>query len=79
MNLLGIPVSNTQNNTPYFLLLEEEITEKKLMQTKLEQIAYVDTETGLLSRHRLEEVVNEYIEEKNHFLLFSLASINFIR
>lgn len=67
VNLLGIPVTNTQNNTPYFLLLEEEITEKKLMQTKLEQIAYVDTETGLLSRHRLEEVVNEYIEEKKSF------------
>ncbi|QUG40360.1 EAL domain-containing protein [Psychrobacillus sp. INOP01] len=67
VNLLGIPVSYTPNNTPYFLLLEEEITEKKLMQTKLEQIAYVDTETGLLSRHRLEEVVNEYIEEKKSF------------
>ncbi|WP_419960922.1 EAL domain-containing protein [Psychrobacillus sp. BM2] len=67
VNLLGIPVSDTQNNTSYFLLLEEEITEKKLMQTKLEQIAYVDTETGLLSRHRLEEVVNEYIDEKKSF------------
>jgi len=67
VNLLGIPVNNTQNNTPYFLLLEDEITEKKLMQTKLEQIAYIDTETGLLSRHRLEEVVNEYIEEKRSF------------
>lgn len=67
VNLLAIPVHNTQNNTPYFLLLEDEITEKKLMQTKLEQIAYVDTETGLLSRHRLEEVVNEYINEKRSF------------
>ncbi|MET0959208.1 MAG: EAL domain-containing protein [Psychrobacillus psychrotolerans] len=67
VNLLAIPVHNTQNNTPYFLLLEDEITEKKLMQTKLEQIAYVDTETGLLSRHRLEEVVNEYIDEKKSF------------
>ncbi|MEK3952347.1 EAL domain-containing protein [Psychrobacillus sp. FSL K6-1464] len=67
VNLLAIPIHNTQNNTPYFLLLEDEITEKKLMQTKLEQIAYVDTETGLLSRHRLEEVVNEYINEKKSF------------
>ena len=67
VNLLGIPISNNQNNTPYFLLLEEEITEKKLMQNKLEQIAYVDTETGLLSRHRLEEVVDEYIHEKKSF------------
>ena len=78
VNLLAIPVHNTQNNTPYFLLLEDEITEKKLMQTKLEQIAYVDTETGLLNRHRLEEVVNEYINENNHFLLCSLALTNFI-
>lgn len=67
VNLLGIPISNTQNNTPYFMLLEEEITEKKLMQNRLEQIAYVDTETGLLSRHRLEEIVNEYIQEKKSF------------
>ena len=67
VNLLGIPVINNENNKPYFLLLEEEITEKKLMQTKLEQIAYVDTETGLLSRHRLEEVVNEYIKEEKSF------------
>ena len=67
VNLLGIPVHDTQNNTPYFLLLEDEITEKKLMQNKLEQIAYVDTETGLLSRHRLEEVVNEYIDQKRSF------------
>ena len=67
VNLLGIPVNNTHNNAPYFLLLEDEITEKKLMQTKLEQIAYVDTETGLLSRHRLEEVVNEYIDENRSF------------
>ena len=67
VNLLGIPISNAQNNTSYFLILEDEITEKKLMQTKLEQIAYIDTETGLLSRHRLEEVVNEYIDEKKSF------------
>lgn len=28
VNLLAIPIHNTQNNTPYFLLLEDEITEK---------------------------------------------------
>lgn len=67
VNLIALPITNTENNTLYHLLLEEEITEKKLIQTRLEQIAYVDTETGLMSRHRLEEIVNEYIQENKHF------------
>lgn len=67
VELLAIPVRDTQNNTLYYLLLEEEITEKKLFQSRLEKIAYVDTETGLMSRHRLEDIVTEYIEEKRHF------------
>ncbi|WP_342600039.1 EAL domain-containing protein [Psychrobacillus sp. FSL H8-0483] len=67
VNILAIPITDTENNTLYYLLLEEEITEKKLLQSRLEQIAYVDTETGLMSRHRLEEVVTEYIEDNKHF------------
>lgn len=66
-NLLAIPITNNKNETLYYLLLEEEITEKKLFQSKLEQIAYVDTETGLMSRHRLEDIVKEYIEENRNF------------
>ena len=75
VNLLAIPVTDAENNTLYYLLLEEEITEKKLLQSRLEQIAYVDTETGLMSRHRLEEVVTEYIDDKKHFS-FVFISIN---
>lgn len=67
VNLLVIPITDSQKKLLYYLLLEEEITEKKLLQTKLEQIAYVDTETGLISRHRLEEIVAEYIRDSKHF------------
>lgn len=67
VDLLALPVTDTKNVPLYYLLLEVEITEKKLFQSRLEQIAYVDTETGLMSRHRLEEIVEEYIEEKRHF------------
>ena len=67
VNLLAIPITDKKNNTLYYLLLEEEITEKKLFQSRLEQIAYVDMETGLMSRHRLEGVVQEYIAEKRNF------------
>ncbi|WP_144510235.1 EAL domain-containing protein [Bacillus sp. FJAT-22090] len=73
VNLIAIPITNTENNTLYHLLLEEEITEKKLIQTRLEQIAYIDTETGLMSRHRLEEIVNEHIQENKHFSFVFLS------
>ncbi|TQR20408.1 EAL domain-containing protein [Psychrobacillus vulpis] len=67
VNLLAISITDTKNNTLYYLLLEEEITEKKQLQSRLEQIAYVDTETGLMSRHRLEDVVTNYIKEDRNF------------
>ena len=73
VDLIAIPITNTENNTLYYLLLEEEITEKKLIQTRLEQIAYVDTETGLMSRHRLEEMVNEYIQNDKYFSFVFLS------
>ncbi|MFJ7969980.1 EAL domain-containing protein [Psychrobacillus sp. NPDC096389] len=73
VELIAIPITNTENHTLYHLLLEEEITEKKLIQTRLEQIAYVDTETGLLSRYRLEEMVDEYIQDSKYFSFVSLS------
>lgn len=73
VELIAIPITNTENHTLYHLLLEEEITEKKLIQSRLEQIAYVDTETGLLSRHRLEENVDEYIQDDKYFSFVSLS------
>ncbi|MGE7977261.1 EAL domain-containing protein [Psychrobacillus sp. NPDC093200] len=75
VELLAIPITDIENNTLYYLLLEEEVTEKKLLQSRLEEIAYVDAETGLMSRHRLEEVVNEHIEERKNFS-FVFISIN---
>lgn len=73
VELIAIPITNTENHTLYHLLLEEEITEKKLIQSRLEQIAYVDTETGLLSRYRLEEMVDEYIQDNKYFSFVSLS------
>ena len=75
VELLAIPITDIENNTLYYLLLEEEVTEKKLLQSRLEEIAYVDAETGLMSRHRLEEVVNEHIQERKNFS-FVFISIN---
>lgn len=73
VNLLAIPITNKENNTLYHMLLEEEITEKKLVQARLEEIAYVDNETGLMSRYRLEEMVDDYIQQSKHFSFVSIC------
>ncbi|GGA22202.1 EAL domain-containing protein [Psychrobacillus lasiicapitis] len=73
VNMIALPITDTENHTLYHLLLEEEITEKKLIQSRLEQIAYVDTETGLMSRHRLEEMVNEHIQNDKYFSFVFLS------
>lgn len=73
VELIAIPVT-LQGDTPdYFLVLAKDITEKKLLQQRLEKIAYVDQETGLMNRYRLEQIVNEMIDEKQYFTFVYLS------
>jgi diguanylate cyclase (GGDEF)-like protein len=61
------PCNLILNEPIYYAILEKDITEKKRLQTHLEQIAYVDPETNLMNRHRLEYIVSNFIEKKHHF------------
>ncbi|MGX9133025.1 EAL domain-containing protein [Rummeliibacillus sp. JY-2-4R] len=72
VDLTAIPIFGTPRNPSSFLLLENDITEKKKLQNRLEKIAYIDQETGLINRFRLEQIVNEMITEKHHFTLVYL-------
>ncbi|MFX3672971.1 MAG: EAL domain-containing protein [Paenisporosarcina sp.] len=67
VDMTAIPVTSALDEPIYFVILEKDITEKKRLQTHLEQIAYVDPETNLMNRHRLEYIVSNFIEEKRHF------------
>lgn len=67
VEMTAIPVTSSLNEPLYYAILEKDITEKKRLQTHLEQIAYVDPETNLMNRHRLEYIVSNFIEEKHHF------------
>jgi PAS domain S-box-containing protein len=60
-----------------FTLIEHDITRDKELQIQLEKIAYIDTETGLMNVHRLDQIVSEYIEEKRHFSFVYLSLDNF--
>ncbi len=67
VNMLAIPLLNTGGALQSVTLLELDITADIELREKLQQIAYIDFETGLMSRHRLEIVVNEEIQSKKHF------------
>lgn len=65
--LTAIPTFSPTNQNYQYILIEKDITNEKNMQQQLEKIAYVDTETGLINSHRLENIVNEMINEDRHF------------
>ncbi|MGG0656195.1 sensor domain-containing protein [Rummeliibacillus pycnus] len=67
VDLTAIPVFTTSKKPSSFILLENDITEKKRLQNRLEKIAYIDQETGLMNRYRLEQIVNQMITENHHF------------
>lgn len=67
VDMTAIPVLATNDEPMYFAILEKDITDKKRLQLHLEQIAYVDSETGLMNRHRLENIVSGLIAEERHF------------
>ena len=67
VHLTAIPtISQTAKDTR-FILIERDITKDKTIQLQLEKIAYIDTETGLMNVHRLEQVITEMIEYGRHF------------
>ena len=66
VELTAIPIVLAGAET-YYIFLEKDITEAKATQHHLEEIAFIDSVTGLENRHRLEQVVNEFIEERKHF------------
>ena len=66
VELTAIPME-LQGDDTYYIFLEKDITAAKNAQHHLEKIAFIDPITGLENRHRLEQVVNEYIDEGKHF------------
>ncbi|SOC11016.1 PAS domain S-box-containing protein [Ureibacillus xyleni] len=73
VHLTAIPTySNVEENYRY-ILIEKDITNEKKLKLQLEKIAYIDTETGLMNVHRLENIVTEMTNEGRHFLFVYLS------
>ncbi|AXI01039.1 phosphodiesterase [Sporosarcina sp. PTS2304] len=67
VNMLAVPTTSDNGELESALFLELDITEDIRLQEKLGEIAFIDVETGLMSRHKLEQVVYESIEKGLHF------------
>ncbi len=75
--LTAIPLSTASIDTNEYLLIEHDITKDKRLQLQLEKIAYIDTETGLMNIHRLEQIIDEMIKETKHFSFVYLSLDNY--
>lgn len=62
-DLLAFPVEHDHS----FMLVEKDITREKTLQLQLEKIAYIDTETGFINVHRLEQIIDEMIGDGRRF------------
>ena len=67
VTMLAIPVQQSDDNQFSHTFLELDITDDIQLRDQLQQVAFIDFETGLMSRYKLELTVNSYIEERKHF------------
>ena len=67
VNMIAIP-NTPSHELPFSVTyLELDITEDVQLRDQLQQIAFIDYETGLMSRYKLETTVAEIIEEAKNF------------
>ena len=67
VNMLAVPFMNAANELISVTFLELDITADVQLREQLQQIAFLDYETGLMSRHKLENIVNESIQTNGSF------------
>lgn len=67
VKLMAIPIVREDVGLISVIFFELDMTEDVELQERLQKIAFIDYETGLMSRYHLETTVNEYIEEQNNF------------
>ncbi len=79
VNLTAIPIIHSSTILNSVFLFEQDITEAIILRDQLQEVAFFDYETGLMSRHNLETTVNELIEKKEHFKLVYLQIDRFYK
>ena len=73
VKMIAIPITNENTELTSVIFLELDITNDVQLREQLQLIAFIDYETGLMSRHKLEVTVNEFIEENRNFSFVYIA------
>ncbi|MEG0451182.1 MAG: EAL domain-containing protein [Lysinibacillus sp.] len=73
VHLTAIPMLSQNPSDNRYFFIEQDITNEKILQNRLEKIAYIDPETGMINVHRLEQVITQMIEEQRHFSFVYLS------
>lgn len=72
---IALPIIRSNEGVISVIFVEMDMTEDVKIREQLQQIAFFDYETGLMSRHNLETTVNELIDSKESFT-FVYITIN---
>lgn len=67
VKMTAIPIVRKEEGLISVVTLELDITEDIELRDRLQKIAFIDYETGLMSRHNLETTVNKLTETNEHF------------
>ncbi|MCZ2257439.1 EAL domain-containing protein [Sporosarcina sp. G11-34] len=77
VKLLAIPVIPEGGGLTSVIFMGMDITEDVQLREKLQEIAFIDQDTGLMSRHKLENIVNQHIAETKSFSFVYLTIDHF--
>jgi len=73
VNLIAIPIVRENDGLISVIFFEVDITDDIDIRKKLQRIAFIDFETGLMSRHHLETTINGLIEKQSSFTFVYLT------
>lgn len=73
VKMTAVPIINSSEDCFSVYTFELDVTKDVQLQKKLEQIAFFDYETGLMSRHNLETTVNRSIKNNESFAFVYIA------
>ncbi|MFD1927471.1 EAL domain-containing protein [Sporosarcina siberiensis] len=73
VRMIAIPSLSLEDEITSVTIIELDITGDILLRNQLQEIAFIDQETGLMSRHKLETLVHEYTKEQKSFSFVYIA------
>lgn len=66
VNMVALPIQR-EDIVISVILIELDMTEDIELRERLKEIAFIDYETGLMSRYNLETTIHDLIKKKDHF------------